>query len=768
VWDLIARDGASAGFTKAGMSAERAGVQTEAASKKINGLGTSLLGVGVVLGAGEMIRSATKFQSSMLLIQTQAGGTAEQVKAMSGQVLKLAGPLGTAPEALATSLYHAFSVTKNLTQSLDIMKIAAEGAKVGHADLESTTNALTATVASGIPGITSMGQAMGVLNGIVGAGDMKMQDLNDAMGSGLLTVVKGYGLSITDVGAALATFGDNNIRGANAATMLRMAVQAMAVPAKAGSKLMGELGLTSEGSVAALAKLHLTTSTLARDMQTGGLNKAVLDLRDHLQSAGIQSDQVGQIITEAFGKKAGPGVAVLLGQVGRFENKLADVKVSGNQFGSAWAAWTKSSQGQTDQLKAGVEALGVSIGTKALPAVTGLVTFVNQHQGFVEGLVGGLVALKVGIAGVSAAQTLWAAGTAAVAAGVSGLETVYIAAMYAMDTAMGPVGLALAGLTGLIAIGTKGFGLFGSGAQHQVQAVQALTDAITQDGDAVGKLTAAQVNNTLQSKGAYDAGMKLGLSQEQVLAATMGNVDAQRAVAAAVTKAKNEYDNATKTVAVYGSSTKAGTTATRQATQAQKDANAAANSLAGSTGLVTAQLNASKHAADNVAIAAAGIPGGTDKAKAGFDRLRVAISKIPDHVGVNIDVNTAGAIAALQSFVNEASAAQAAAQIVGSVVYNTVQAPPNPHQAGHASGGYLGVGLSTVGEQGRETISWDGHSAPRVHSASDTARIDSGGGGNIYVTVNAGIGTDGAHAGRQIVSVLERWKGSGGRSSLFR
>ena len=54
---------------------------------------------------------------------------------------------------------------------------------------------------------------MGALNAIVGAGDMKMQDLAEAMGTGMVAVVKGYGLSLKDVGAALATFGDNNIRG---------------------------------------------------------------------------------------------------------------------------------------------------------------------------------------------------------------------------------------------------------------------------------------------------------------------------------------------------------------------------------------------------------------------------------------------------------------------------------------------------------------------------------------------------------------------------
>jgi hypothetical protein len=65
------------------------------------------------------------------------------------------------------------------------VRVAAEGAKVGHADLEETTNALTATIASGmLPATETYAQAMGQLNTIVGSGDMKMSDLNEALGTG--------------------------------------------------------------------------------------------------------------------------------------------------------------------------------------------------------------------------------------------------------------------------------------------------------------------------------------------------------------------------------------------------------------------------------------------------------------------------------------------------------------------------------------------------------------------------------------------------------
>lgn len=428
VWDLIARDNASAAFARVGAAAKGAAVETKAAgdesliagrkmdqhAKSAHGLAQGLMAIAAVDIGYRMVKSATQFQASMLLIQTQAGGTSKEVATMSKAILGLAGQVATAPEKLALSLYHVESVGLRGAKALDAVRIAAEGAKVGHADLEQTTNALTAAVASGIPGVQNLTQAMGALNAIVGAGDMKMQDLNDAMSSGILTVVKGYGLSLNDVGAALATFGDNNIRGAQAATMLRMSVQSMAVPVHAGKAILLDLGLTSEGSANALAKLHLTTNALAKDMQTGGLNKALLDLKGHLDRAGVSGVQMGQVITDAFGKRAGPGIAVLLGQMTRFESKVTQVKTGAGKFGEAWVATQKTTAFQFDKMKASVDAVGIRLGTVLLPVVTKMFDkfmqgfdYVQKHWQALKPYAEGLAVVAIAIGVVTAATALW-------------------------------------------------------------------------------------------------------------------------------------------------------------------------------------------------------------------------------------------------------------------------------------------------------------------------------------------------------------------------
>ncbi|WP_242419647.1 phage tail tape measure protein, partial [Frankia sp. CpI1-P] len=277
--------GATASGAFGGMLGSVKGFALEAAK-----LGT-LFGVAGVAGAiYEGSKRANEFDAAITRLNSQAGVSKEKLGTLSAGVLDLAGKVGADPDSLAESLFHVESNFSSLgitsTKALSLVETAAKGARVGNADLVDVTNALTSAVAANIPGVQNLDEAMGYLNATVGAGDMSMQNLADAMGTGAVAVVKGYGLSIKDVGAALAVLGDNNIRGAQAGTQLRMTVQSLAVPAKAGKAALEQLGLSQD--------------TLAKDMQRGGLNAAITDLHNRLKAAGIGANEAGNVLTQAF------------------------------------------------------------------------------------------------------------------------------------------------------------------------------------------------------------------------------------------------------------------------------------------------------------------------------------------------------------------------------------------------------------------------------------------------------------------------------------
>jgi TP901 family phage tail tape measure protein len=355
---------------------DEAKLKAEETDGKIAGAGKlgagAFLAVGAAIGgvAYESLKLATTFDQTMTRINTQdnAGLTTKQMKDLKNSVIDLGGQVAQTPEQLAEAMIHVYGSGLQGAKALDLLKVAAEGATVGHANLTDVTNALDAAVAVGIKGTGDYKDAMGQLNATVGAGDMTMQNLADALGGPMLATVKGYGLSITDVGAGLAVFGDRNIRGAEAATNLRMAAQALEVPARGGQK--------------ALASLGLTANSLADDLQKGGLKVALNDLNDHLKAAGYNSTNSGQLITEAFGKKAGGGLGVLMDSLSsstsNFNDKFKLVAESGKTFGADWAQTQDTLAFKIHALGAEVEGMGVKVGTWLIPKVSEFVGFVQR------------------------------------------------------------------------------------------------------------------------------------------------------------------------------------------------------------------------------------------------------------------------------------------------------------------------------------------------------------------------------------------------------
>jgi TP901 family phage tail tape measure protein len=375
-----------------------AAVEGETAGGRIGGAFGKLSKIGMVAGAaaltlaGVTIKMAGDFQAEMAKLNTQAGVSKDKIKDLSNGVLELAGQVGFSPTSLAESLFHVESNFESMgitsSKALELVKVSAEGAATGHADLVDVTNALTAAVASGIPGVQNMSQAMGVLNGIVGVGDMNMQDLASAFGSGMVATVKGFGLSITDVGAALAVFGDNNIRGSLAGTQLRMSVMALAKPvATAGD---------------ALKMLGMSDTQLAKDMQTGGLMKALEDLQDHMKKAGVGAKEQGAVITDVFGRKAGAGLNVLMDQMDRMRSKYPALNKAATGFGESWKSTQDTFNQQLHQTEQSLVAMGIKLGTVLLPYAQRFlkwlqegIGWLTQHKGAVMVLAGALATTLV-------------------------------------------------------------------------------------------------------------------------------------------------------------------------------------------------------------------------------------------------------------------------------------------------------------------------------------------------------------------------------------
>ncbi len=298
-------------------------------------------------------KGAMDFQQAMTQIQTQAGASATEVAALSQQVMQLATVSQQGPTELANGLYHLISLGLNAKDAMDALKVSSEGAAVGQANLEDVTNALGGAISSGIKGTSNYSDAMARLNAIVGSGNMRMTDLTAALGTGILAAAKEAGLSITDVGAALATMTDNGIPAEVAATRLRMTFALMASPTHAAQKALEAIGLSQ--------------FQLADDMRNKGLLPALQDLEDHLKSSGKSADEQAATLSKAFGgARTGTSVELLLQNLDRLGTKYTAIDNGVKSFGADVQAQGNTWNGQLDNMNANLQVFRDTVGKSLL------------------------------------------------------------------------------------------------------------------------------------------------------------------------------------------------------------------------------------------------------------------------------------------------------------------------------------------------------------------------------------------------------------------
>lgn len=324
-------------------------------SKMTMGLTLPIVGVGFAA-----VKMATDFQTQMTYIRTQAGDTTDSISKLSNQVLDLAHSSTFGPEELAKGLYHLTSLGLRGAEAMQGLNIAQQMATVGGAKLEETTSALGAAMVSGIKGTEDLGSAAGNLNAIVGQGNMRMEDLIGALSSGILPVAKNAGLTLTDVGAALATLTDNGMGADESATRLRMTFALMEAPSKKAQGVLKELGMTAD--------------EWALNMRQHGLIPALTELRDHLEKTYGKTDEgktrMATALTEIFGGgRSSAAAQTLIGELDRMQTKFTAISQGGTDFSKNVGDTMQTAGAKMHVAWSSIQADLIVLGDKLLPLV---------------------------------------------------------------------------------------------------------------------------------------------------------------------------------------------------------------------------------------------------------------------------------------------------------------------------------------------------------------------------------------------------------------
>lgn len=332
----------------------------------LTNLGNSMSAVGTkmsvgltlpIVAAGTAVsKLAMDYQSASEMLTTNAGYAQSATDKLSKSVLDFAASgqsQFTAQDMMANGLYHIASLGVPAANAMAVLKVATQGAAVGQARLEDVSNALGAAVASNIKGSQNYTDAMATLVGITGSGNMHMQDLATSLGN-VLPAGATVGLSLKDLGAAMATMTDNGMVATEASTNLRHTIMMMAAPSKNAQK--------------ALASVGLTQYQLAEDMRSKGLLFALQDLKKHMEAAGETADQQTATISAAFGgARTGNAIMLLLNNLDRVSQKYGIINDGIAQYQQKVIAQGQTAQASFAEMKASIDASAMEIGNAILP-----------------------------------------------------------------------------------------------------------------------------------------------------------------------------------------------------------------------------------------------------------------------------------------------------------------------------------------------------------------------------------------------------------------
>lgn len=320
----------------------------------------ALVGVGVA-----SLKAAGDFQSSVTTLVTGAGESVKNIDMIKQGLLAMSVSTATPVKNLVDGLYMIESAGFHGAAGLQVLQAAAEGAKVGNADLGTVAKGLTTLLTDYASKNYTAAQATNGMIATVAAGKMHMQDLAGSMGT-LLPLASSLGVSFPQVAGALAVMTNAGMSAQRASMNLANAIRSLSAPSATAQTAMQSVGLSAQ--------------QLKDTLSTQGLTGAIQLIEDHVgKKFPAGSVQAVQAFKDIMGGATGYNVALMLGgkNMAAYETNVKNITNAMNDGKTSVTGWTQV-QGDFNfkmgQAQQATNALMISIGTALLPAVTNLVS----------------------------------------------------------------------------------------------------------------------------------------------------------------------------------------------------------------------------------------------------------------------------------------------------------------------------------------------------------------------------------------------------------
>lgn len=337
-----------AGFADANKS-------TLGAASNIGGLLLKGIAVGAVAVGGASLKMAGDFQESVTQLQTGAGESASNLGLVSKGMLDMASKVGQSAASLSSGMYLVESAGYHGADGLSVLKAAAEGAKLGNADLKTVADGVTTALTDYQAPASDAAKITSQLVTAVSLGKTTMGDLAGSL-STVLPQASKAGLGLDQVLGSMSTMTAQGISAQQAAQNLASTISSLQNPTSVQSKAMAQMGLNSIDVAQQLGKKGLTGTMgdLAQAIM-GHMGPAGLVLQSSFNQSKLAADSAKKMLSQLPPDLQKMAQGYLDGTVTQ-KQWMAELKTQPalvSNLGRQFATTAKQANGFSDQLKSG-------------------------------------------------------------------------------------------------------------------------------------------------------------------------------------------------------------------------------------------------------------------------------------------------------------------------------------------------------------------------------------------------------------------------------
>ena len=298
--------------------------ESSAEGDETNLMGVSpvLLGIAaaaVVVGA-KTVDMAAKFKSSITTLVTGAGESQKNIGMVSSGILTMAVQTGTATQSLISGMFMIESAGYHGAQGLTVLKAAAEGAKVGNADLSTEANALTDVLNDYHEPASKAVAVTDELVTTVSSGKTTMEELAGSL-SNVVPLASSAHIGFDQVAGALADMTGHGMSAKQASQDLASTIRELQAPNAVAVNEMQSLGLSS--------------TNVSMQLGQKGLTGTLTELTDAITS---HMGPAGTVLQKSFAASttAGADAKTMINSMPASLQKLAESYLQGSVTSNQW------------------------------------------------------------------------------------------------------------------------------------------------------------------------------------------------------------------------------------------------------------------------------------------------------------------------------------------------------------------------------------------------------------------------------------------------